>query len=319
MCINDIDRKNAIKLLQMAIKVALAGSTGKLGPAMLEALLQASFEVVILTRKGSKSTDSLPKHENQIVVAVDYTDTTDLTTALQGVEAVVSTLSSSALDIQKPLIDACVAAGVRRFIPSEFSLDLHNPRNRALPAYPGKIATQEYLGEIAAANTDFTYTYVYNGVWWDWSIHANFTVNAKEHKATLWDGGDVTFSTTRLATVGKAVVSVINNQDATRNRAVYIHDTAITINQLINIIKRIDGHEWTTDIKSTVDEEKSAYEEFAKPKPVASKAFLSFLMTAAFSQDYSPDFTGRLDNELLGIPELQGDEIVEAVKMILTE
>ncbi|KAJ9650430.1 hypothetical protein H2198_010272, partial [Neophaeococcomyces mojaviensis] len=69
----------------MAVKVALAGATGKLGPAILKALLDAGFQVTILSRKGSNSTDSLPEHPNQRITKVDYTDVADLTAALQGI------------------------------------------------------------------------------------------------------------------------------------------------------------------------------------------------------------------------------------------
>lgn len=302
----------------MAVRVALAGSTGKIGPTILRVLLEAGFEVIVLTRKGSSSTDSLPKHEKQEIVAVDYTDVKDLTAALRGVEVVVSALSSSGLDAQQPLIDACVAAGVNRFLPSEFSLDLHNPEIRRLPTYPGKKATQRYIDEVAAANPKFTFTYVYTGVWLDWGIKAGFILDSKAHKAILWDGGNVKFSTTRLATVGRAIVAIINNQDRTKNRAVYVHDTAMTMNELIAIIQGLDGIKWTTDEKSTADEEESAYGELSRSESARSRAHLSFLCTVAFGKHYNPDFTERLDNGLLEIPELEGSELVHVVREILT-
>ena len=59
------------------------------------------------------------------VVQVDYNNTANLTALLQGVDTVLSFIVTH-LDpegtAQKNLIDASIAAGVRRFAPSEWGL-----------------------------------------------------------------------------------------------------------------------------------------------------------------------------------------------------
>lgn len=55
------------------------------------------------------------------VVRVDYHDKLELTKALRGVHIVLSFVSFDPDNIaQKTLIDACIAAGVKRFAPSEW-------------------------------------------------------------------------------------------------------------------------------------------------------------------------------------------------------
>ena len=137
----------------MAIKVALAGATGNLGSVILKELLDAGFEVTVLSRKDSKSVDSIPAHPNQKIVKVDYKSVDELKDALNGVEVVVSTLATLAIDTQKPLIDASVAAGVKRFLPSEFGSDLDNPSNKVLPVFQGKIQTQHHLAQMLQCDT----------------------------------------------------------------------------------------------------------------------------------------------------------------------
>ncbi|KAK5087005.1 hypothetical protein LTR05_004176 [Lithohypha guttulata] len=238
----------------MAPKIAFAGATGNLGPAILKALLDADFEVIVLSRKDSNTTDNLPKHVNQHVVKVDYTHQQELIAALQVVT-------------QKPLIDTAMAAGVKRFIPSGFGSDDVNPINRPLPVMQGKIAVEKHLKELAAADPDFTYTLLYNNVFFDWGLEVGFILNPKKHKGTLYDGGDVPFSTTRLSTIGKAVVGIIENQEATKNRAVFIHDAVVTQKRLIQLYESIDGKECETGVKSTSDIAKGAWEEFKTPTP----------------------------------------------------
>ncbi|KAK5074783.1 hypothetical protein LTS08_005648 [Lithohypha guttulata] len=194
----------------MAPKIAFAGATGNLGPAILKALLDADFEVIVLSRKDSNTTDNLPKHVNQHVVKVDYTHQQELIAALQ---------------------------------------------------------VEKHLEELAAADPDFTYTLVYNNVFFDWGLEVGFILNPKKHKGTLYDGGDVPFSTTRLSTIGKAVVGIIENQEATKNRAVFIHDAVVTQKRLIQLYESIDGKECETEVKSTSDIAKGAWEEFKTPTP----------------------------------------------------
>lgn len=301
----------------MAVKVALAGATGNLGPNVLQALLDAGFEVTILSRQGSNSTDSLPKHDNQKIVKVDYSDAQNLTSALQGIDVVVSNLASNAIESQKPLIDASVAAGVKRYLPSEFGSDLDHPVNKSLPVFKGKVVTREYVESKAAENPNFTYTYLENNAFLDWGLQVGFIAKPKEHKITLWDGGEHPVSLTRLSTVGKAVAGVINNLDATKNRSVYVHDTVLSFKQLTELYKSIDGQEWDAEVKTTDDSVKSGYEEMKKEQPNMGMAMVSFIMKGAFGKETNPDFSKRLDNELLGFKPMSQEELVEFLKTTL--
>ncbi len=66
-----------------------------------------------------------------MVVPVDYDDPASLVRACAGAACVVSALNGTEPVIagaQGLLLDAAVAAGVRRFIPSDFSLDFTKTR-----------------------------------------------------------------------------------------------------------------------------------------------------------------------------------------------
>src|SRR5690242_16544214 len=107
----------------MSAKVAVAGATGNVGIPILKELLAAGFSVTALTRQGSSSASKLPSDANLTVKEVDFTSVPSLTEALKGHFAVVSTLATIAVGSQDLLIDAAAAAGVTRFIPSEFGSD----------------------------------------------------------------------------------------------------------------------------------------------------------------------------------------------------
>ncbi|KAI9053484.1 hypothetical protein LZ554_002439 [Drepanopeziza brunnea f. sp. 'monogermtubi'] len=192
-------------------KVALVGASGTLGAAILKELLDSRlFEITVLTREGNSRT--FPPEIK--VVKVDYTSLESLTEALAGQDAVVSAVASQAVATQKVLIDAAVKAGVKRFLPSEFGVDLKNPKARALPVYAAKVEIEEYLDALAVKN-DISYTLVYNGPFLDWALRNEMFLNFKERKAEIYDGGDQFFSTTRLSTVGKAVRGILHSSRST--------------------------------------------------------------------------------------------------------
>ncbi|MCK2055842.1 NmrA family NAD(P)-binding protein [Methylobacterium sp. 37f] len=101
--------------------VALAGIGGDLGGRIATALLARGVQVRALVRSGS--TVPVP---GVTAVAVDYADAAALVAACRGADCVVSALNGLEpviRDAQGRLLDAAVAAGVPRFIPSDFSLD----------------------------------------------------------------------------------------------------------------------------------------------------------------------------------------------------
>lgn len=99
---------------------------------------------------------------------VDYSSETSVTEALRSQDAVVSILASAAVRGQRLIIDAAVAAGVKRFIPSEFGIN-----TRALGDSPiskilgGKTASVNYLIEKSKEDPGFTWTGLSTGLFFD--------------------------------------------------------------------------------------------------------------------------------------------------------
>lgn len=208
-------------------KIALAGATGNLGVSVLNTLLEANLHVTVLSRIGGNSS-RIPPHPNLKTKELDFTSTSSLTPALQGIEAVISCLATSAIGGQNPWIDASVVAGVKRFIPAEFGMDSANPLCVLLPVCAPKAATQKCLLDKSISNPGFTYAAVANGLFIDWGLEAGIILDLVGHTATLYNGGDVPFTVTNLLDVGSAVLGVIQNKAETANRIVYIHSGAVT-------------------------------------------------------------------------------------------
>ncbi len=107
--------------------IAVVGATGNLGGRIVTALLSKSAEVRAIVRPGSDPAkiDELTK-KGVTVIRSEMTDAQELAPAFEGVAVVISTvagLRDVIVDTQSVVLDAAVAAGVPRFIPSDFSTD----------------------------------------------------------------------------------------------------------------------------------------------------------------------------------------------------
>jgi uncharacterized protein YbjT (DUF2867 family) len=107
--------------------IVVAGSTGDLGVRIVAALLRRGATVRALVRPEAD-----PAHLNRLtqqgadVWPVTFTDHAALVRACQGASCVVSAvagLREVIVDAQAQLLAAAVAAGVPRFIPSDFASD----------------------------------------------------------------------------------------------------------------------------------------------------------------------------------------------------
>lgn len=107
--------------------IVLAGATGDLGSRICQYLLQSGATVRALVRK-----ETAPQAIEQLKAAgahpvpVDFTNIAELTTACTDGGCLVSALSGLRdviINIQTNLLQAAVAAGVPRFIPSDYCID----------------------------------------------------------------------------------------------------------------------------------------------------------------------------------------------------
>jgi len=122
----------------------------------------SAFSVSVLSRKSSEA--SFPAGVK--VQKTDYT-TSSLVSAFEGVDAVVSAVGMGGLAEQKAVIDAAVKSGVKRFIPSEFSVNTMSPAVQALvPVFQGKKDVIDYL--VSKEKDGLSWTGIATGLLFDW-------------------------------------------------------------------------------------------------------------------------------------------------------
>ncbi|KAJ5520100.1 hypothetical protein N7463_000553 [Penicillium fimorum] len=172
--------------------VAIIGASGNVGKIILGSLVASSqFGITVISRKESEAT--FPP--GVTVLKTDYSGK-GLEVAFKGQDVVISAVGASAFGEQKKFVDAAICAGVRRFIPSEFSANSQNDAVLQLqPLFGPKKELVEYLKSKEA-----------DGLTWTGLANGFLEFDVASHTATIWDGGNKSFTlTNQKALVNEAV------------------------------------------------------------------------------------------------------------------
>ncbi|KAM7217480.1 hypothetical protein V8F06_007111 [Rhypophila decipiens] len=296
----------------MAIQtVAVVGASGNVGKPVTKALIKAGFKVTAIARESSTSTQ--PDGAN--VKKADFSSVESLTKALEGQDAVVITVASAAVGEQNPIIDAAIKAGAKRIIPSEFG---HNPakiKHQTLNTLlGGKHKTLEYLIEQTKAHPATSWTGIATEPFFDWGLSAGlFGLDLKNKTIKVYDSGDQTVATSRLAFVADAVVSVLQRESETANQYISVAEFIVTQNQVKKIIEEELGAEFQVIPVKTSDLEEAGKAAIAQGNYGAS--FVPFLLAYNFGDSHGHGYKAEdADNEKLGLKAINSAGVKEAVK-----
>ncbi|KAI0128770.1 hypothetical protein BJ170DRAFT_580512 [Xylariales sp. AK1849] len=278
--------------------VAVVGGSGNIGKPIVEELQAAGFKVTALTRESSSST--FPPGVD--VKKVDYESVDSLTTALQNQDAVVSAAATVAVGKQYPIIDAAIAAGVKRFIPSEFGINTRTVQHPGLKAIlQGKVKALDYIIEKTKENPSFTWTGVSNGLFFDWGLRVGslgFDKSAKS--ASIVDSGDTPFFASNLGFIGKAVAATLAKPEQTANKYLSIASFTLTQNQLLKIFEEESGGSWTKKPVKSSDLNNIGNEKLSKGD---YSSFRDFLQAYLYEDGGDSAKSVELANKLLGLQE----------------
>ncbi|KAK5052758.1 hypothetical protein LTR84_002624 [Exophiala bonariae] len=290
--------------------VALAGASGAFGPYVLRGLLDAKFEVKVLAR--SKKSGHFEAGID--VVEVDFTSVESLTAALQGIDAVVSTVAGTAIKTQGVLIDAAALAGVKRFIPSEYGSVTTNPKVQTFPLYDNVFMIRNHLQEKADVG-QLTWTVLACGAFLEFLLASSSTglLDFANRKATLLDGGDNRLTSTSLTTAGKAIAEILKNSEATKNRVVKVSEIILTQNQLLQIAQKLKPEDkWHTSTVATSALLKEGLDEFSAGDFSFPVIFKIIAGTGLAGETYGSAYD-ETDNDLLGVQELTEADLTRVV------
>jgi nucleoside-diphosphate-sugar epimerase len=216
----------------------VAGATGNLGGRIVQALRTQGVTVRALVRPTSDPAKIAALTAMGVtVIPVAPHDKAALTQACTGVSCVVSALSGLrdvVIDAQTELLDAAVAAGVPRFIPSDFALDF-------LPLTPGTNRNLDLRREFHAVldRAPIAATSIFNGPFMDMLTNEIPMIQFKQRRIIYWGDADQQMDLTAIDDIAAYTACVA--LDADTPRYLWIAGDQISARGIKEVVQTLSG------------------------------------------------------------------------------
>jgi nucleoside-diphosphate-sugar epimerase len=221
--------------------ILIAGATGNLGLRIANALASRDVTVRALVRSNSNADKitSLEKLGVEIC-KVDNWSIDEIKSHCSGVSCVVSVLAGLrdvVIDSQKVLLDAAIAAGVPRFIPSDYSLDFtsfSNGENRNLDL---RREFHLYLDKCPIAATS-----IFNGAFMELLLDEMPMIVFNKKLVIYWGKGDYKWGFTTMDNTAAYTANVAIDDNSPRY--LRIAGDMIAPREVRNVISEITGSKY---------------------------------------------------------------------------
>lgn len=228
--------------------VLVAGATGNLGGRIVNALIARGADVKALVRL-SADPETVKEFESKgvTVVKVDMSDQEALQNTLAGVSCVVSALQGLKdviIDAQVMLLNAAVASGVTRFIPSDFSSDFTDLPEGDNRNFDLRRQFHRHLEKAAIAATS-----VFNGAFSDILTYNTPLLDLKNNMIGYWENADwpIDFTTMDNTAAFTAAAAIDDSTPAKLNIASF----RITPNELKALADKTLGRQFSIKYMSS--------------------------------------------------------------------
>ena len=282
----------------MTMTVLLAGATGMLGDRIAAHLLdQTDVEVRLLLRTAAPAEAGKAKAVGALVargasvVTGDVTEPASLDAATAGVDVVVSALQGGPeiiLDGQVALARAAAGNGVRRFLPSDFAIDLFAAPQGA-PQFDMRRRADRAIDALP-----MQVVHVLNGGFMDLMLDPGTPglIDLDKGTAMLWGTGDEPFDLTTVDDTARFTARVATDP-ADLSGVRYLSGDRTTFNTIIGETERITGTTLTRNVLGSADDLRRITAGADDPWSVVPQwYFLSMLTLAPFptnENDRYPD------------------------------
>ncbi|KAI4843327.1 NAD(P)-binding protein [Aureobasidium sp. EXF-8845] len=270
--------------------VAIVGATGNMGRHILDQLLaKNNHSITALTRIDSNIflDPSVTIHE------VDYNNIPNLTTAIQGHDILIITLSVTAPPyVHSNLVQAAAAAGIKYIIPNAYGFNFRNPA--LLDDIPAASKTASYLSEIESLG--MTHFSLVCSFWYEWSLGC-FSMMETPRSTSTWKlSGD--------AVAGIVALPVEELEAKWKDKSFFVSSFRVNQREMLDSVHRVLGtsdEDWTIEYQTS----KQRYEDGNRDMQNGDfTGFARAMYARVFYPDGSGDFetSHGLDNEALDLP-----------------
>lgn len=218
--------------------ILITGASGSIGGKIIHHLLkkEVSIRAVLRPQSDRKVVEGM-KQQGIDVRELDMTNLAQMTEVCRGVDCVLSVLSGLndvVNGVQKTLLDAAVAAGVPRFIPSDFSIDFRNlvkGRNRNLDF---RKEFYEYVNRQPIQSTS-----IFTGALMDLIKTDMPLIMKKKNRILCWGNPDQKMEFTHTDDIAAFTADVC--LDDTSPRHLFIAGSVMSCNDFVSLLSTLTG------------------------------------------------------------------------------
>lgn len=268
--------------------VLLAGGTGALGRRVGHHLLglPGTSLRLLVRRDGARQPDRRAalqrlREGGAEVVEGELGDAASLALAARGVDVVVSALQGGhdvVVEGQVALAEAAAASGARRFLPSDFALDLFR-------ATPGEHAGYDLRREAdeRIAGTGLQHVHVLGGASMERLLGGHLGwIDHGARTATWWGTGEEAFEATSLEDTARVAARVALDP-AVCSGTFAVAAEQVSLGRVVDAAEEVTGHTYrrrslgsVEDLRATVV---GAMEAGATPQDVVVDVHLLYMLT----------------------------------------
>ncbi|KAL6907255.1 NAD(P)-binding protein [Trichoderma evansii] len=212
-------------MLRPIRNVVVFAAGGGLGRAIVEALQREGFTVSAVTRPSN---------------SISYGPGV---TMYCRQDAVISTTGTFAANYQLTAVNAAAAAGVRRFLPSEYG---GNTSLVGVAYYPSFAVEKKAIVDHLRTKESqgLTWTALCVGIFFSWVLEegrGTLGWDLDKGEVTIYDSGNQEYDTSTVDQVARSAIAVLRNLKETENTYVFVNSFTSTQNQTLSALERIQG------------------------------------------------------------------------------
>ena len=277
--------------------VLLAGGTGDLGGRILRHLLPLGAVRVLIRPETNTAQISQLRAQGVEVIQTSYDDPGGLRRACADVACVVSAingLDSAIIGAQSRLLEAAAAAGVPRFIPSDFSIDYRGIRPRSNRNLQLR---RDFAQRLDA--TEIRATSILNGAFTDMLSGQAPMILFSRHRVLFWSDPDQKLDFTTIDDTAAYTASA--SLDERAPRVLQIAGDQVTARTLASTMSDLTGKKFRLLYAGSVGSLTAMSRAVKGLMPASDEPFPPWQGMQYFASMFSGDATLRyIDNDRYG-------------------
>lgn len=278
----------------MTEKIVVAGGTGNLGERIVKALVQREAEVIVLARIGTDKVKlkSLTDVGAKISI-VNWADPAEVARECSGASCVISAMAGLRdviMEAQSVLLEGAIAAGVKRFIPSDFSCDymsLVQGENRNFDL------RREFYKK--ADEAPIQTTHIFNGAFAEILTYSILLLDFKTKSVGYWEDPNWKMDFTAMDDV--AAFTSAAALDLSAPKALHIASFQISPSDLVSLSAKAFGQPFKLVMKGSLEDLRNYNKKQRAAHPQGEKELYAEWQQSQYIQSMFSTRHAKLDNE----------------------